>query len=250
VAVRYKEDIHELEGGQTGFGRVGGTRSGGNIPGGGIVTEVEWLSCTNPHAMLAFLRGKASERQLRLFACACCRDIWELITSELGRNAVEASEEYAAGRIRRKDLIERRAQAQRHESDLAHWAAMAASRPEVAAGWVAHLAADARDRPGIHRSYAPTAKPSPRQCQHLRDIFGPLPFRSVALDPAWLAWSGGTVVNLAQAINDGRRFGDLPILADALEEAGCTDADILVHLRSPGPHVRGCWALDLLTGRS
>jgi hypothetical protein len=214
------------------------------------VTESQWLKCTNPTPMLEFLRGKASDRKLRLFACACCRDIWELITSEASRNAVLASEEYADGRIRRKDLIEMRGRARRQESDLAQWAVMAVSRPEVAAGWVAHLAADAKDRPGIHRSYAPSRKPSPQQCHHLRDIFGPLPLCSVALDPAWLKWSSGTVIKLAQTIYDDRRFRDLPILADALEDASCDNADVLGHCRERNAvHVRGCWVVDLLIGK-
>jgi hypothetical protein len=67
--------------------------------------------------------------------------------------------------------------------------------------------------------------------------------------PVWLCWHGGTIPKLAQAIYDERAFDRLPVLADALEEAGCTDADLLGHLRGPGPHVRGCWALDLLLGK-
>jgi hypothetical protein len=51
-------------------------------------------------------------------------------------------------------------------------------------------------------------------------------------------------------ILDERAFGGLPILADAVEEAGCTDADILGHLRGPGAHYRGCWALDSLRGKA
>jgi hypothetical protein len=77
----------------------------------------------------------------------------------------------------------------------------------------------------------------------LRDIFGPLLFRHVAVQPSWLT---GDVITLARSIYEDRRFEDLPILADALEESGCTDPDILGHLRSPGPHVRGCWVVDLL----
>jgi hypothetical protein len=82
----------------------------------------------------------------------------------------------------------------------------------------------------------------------IRDIFGN-PFRPVAVDPDWLTWNGGTVPKLAQAIYDQRRFQDLPILADALEEAGCTNADILNHCRQPGEHVRGCWVVDLVLGK-
>jgi hypothetical protein len=68
----------------------------------------------------------------------------------------------------------------------------------------------------------------------------------VTITPAWVAWNEGTVVKLTQGIYDDRAFDRLPVLADALEEAGCTNAEILAHCREPGPHVRGCWALDLL----
>jgi hypothetical protein len=87
------------------------------------------------------------------------------------------------------------------------------------------------------------------QADLLRDVLGN-PFHPTECNPAWLAWNDGTVPKLAQAIYDERRFGDLPILADALEEAGCTDAAILDHCRGPGPHVRGCWVVDLLSERT
>lgn len=73
------------------------------------------------------------------------------------------------------------------------------------------------------------------------------PSLSLALNPSWLT---STVTQLAQAISDDRAFGRLPILADALEEAGCTNADVLTHCRQPGEHVRGCWVVDLLLGKS
>jgi hypothetical protein len=79
----------------------------------------------------------------------------------------------------------------------------------------------------------------------IRCIFGN-PFRPVALDPAWLT---PNVAALARAIYTNRRFADMPILADALEEAGCTNDDVLGHCRSGQEHVRGCWVVDLLTGR-
>jgi hypothetical protein len=82
------------------------------------------------------------------------------------------------------------------------------------------------------------------------------PFHPAALDPSWLSWNGGAVVKLAQAAYDQRLLpsgelvaGRLAILADALEDAGCTVTDILDHLRGRGPHVRGCWAVDLLLGK-
>jgi hypothetical protein len=84
----------------------------------------------------------------------------------------------------------------------------------------------------------------------LRDIVGN-PFRLPApIAPAVVAYNGGAARRLAEAIYDGRRFEDLPVLADLLEEAGCTDAALLGHLRGPGPHVVGCWAVDLVLGRS
>jgi hypothetical protein len=88
------------------------------------------------------------------------------------------------------------------------------------------------------------------QAKLLRDIFGPLPFRSIAVDPAWRVWNDGTVVRIARASYDEQAFDRLPILADALEEAGCDDADILAHCRQHGPHIRGCWVVDLILGLS
>ena len=82
----------------------------------------------------------------------------------------------------------------------------------------------------------------------LREIFGN-PFRWTLIDPGWLAWNDGTVPKLAHAIYDERAFDRMPILADALEDAGCNDADILRHCREPGEHVRGCWVIDLLLGK-
>ena len=87
----------------------------------------------------------------------------------------------------------------------------------------------------------------------IHDIFGN-PFRPTSINSAWLT---PTVSSLAQSAYDERIMPSgeldparLAVLSDALEEAGCVDANILNHLRSPGPHVRGCWAVDLLTGRS
>ncbi len=83
---------------------------------------------------------------------------------------------------------------------------------------------------------------SSMQCQILRDIFGN-PFRPVALDPRWLT---STVIDLARTIYEERVWERMPILADALMDAGCDSEEILNHCRGPGPHVRGCWVVDLL----
>lgn len=82
-----------------------------------------------------------------------------------------------------------------------------------------------------------------------RDFFGPLPFREICIDPDWLTWNDGTAVDLAHTIYEERRFEDMPVLGDALEEAGCENAEILDHCRSLDIHARGCWVLDLLLGK-
>jgi len=86
------------------------------------------------------------------------------------------------------------------------------------------------------------------QIRILYDIFGTT-FRPVLIDTDWLAWNSGYVKRLAQGFYDSRDFSAMLILADVLEDAGCTEAALLDHLRGPGPHVRGCWALDLLLGK-
>jgi hypothetical protein len=86
-------------------------------------------------------------------------------------------------------------------------------------------------------------------CDLIRDIIGN-PFRPVSLEPSWLTWNDGTVVKLAQGIYEDRAFDRLPILADALEEAGCDNTDILAHCRQPTEYVRGCWVVDTILGKT
>jgi hypothetical protein len=94
------------------------------------------------------------------------------------------------------------------------------------------------------------------QCDVVRDIFGN-PFAAAPqIDPAWLTWNNGTVKRLAEAAYQERLLPQgtldparLAVLADALEEAGCGHGELLGHLRGRGPHLRGCWAVDLLSGR-
>ncbi|VTR98013.1 Uncharacterized protein (Fragment) OS=uncultured bacterium PE=4 SV=1 [Gemmata massiliana] len=73
------------------------------------------------------------------------------------------------------------------------------------------------------------------------------PFRPVTFDSSWLT---STVSALAAGIYTESAFDRLPILADALQDAGCDNEDILTHFRSDGPHVKGCWALDLVLGKA
>jgi hypothetical protein len=115
-------------------------------------------------------------------------------------------------------------------------------RALTAVGQAAYCAANASDRVRLAASQG-------EEALLLRDVVGN-PFRPVAIEHAWLAWHGETIPRLAQGIYNDRAFELAPVLADALEEAGCTCEDILAHCRAPGPHVRGCWVLDLILGKA
>jgi hypothetical protein len=213
------------------------------------MTEREWMKMGDPEVGLRFLRRKASARKLRLFAVGCCRRVWGLLPEGPCRRAVEVAESYADGLATREQL--RRA-ALAVKADRANLGSPAASvtvhAPGGAARWASGWAAYTLRR--HTRNHADGQRERRQQCDLLRDLFGPVPFRPVAVDPTWLTWNDGAVASLAQAIYDERRFEEAPVLADALEDAGCGDAEILAHLRGGGVHVRGCWVVDSLLARS
>jgi len=221
------------------------------------MTEAEWNACTDPQAMLDFLWGKASDRKLRLFAVACCRRIWKLMLDERSRNAVEASERYAEGETDNQCLMSARYEAglaKQHTShpsraSTSNWrAANAAQDSTRDRGWHAAMNCVLESSRAInpHDTNHCDPREMPRQADLLRDLLGPSAFRSIVIDPASLT---STATSLARAIYTDRTFDRLPILADALEDSGCTNADILSHCRQPGEHCRGCWVLDLLLGK-
>jgi hypothetical protein len=216
------------------------------------MNETEWLECTDPGKMLEVLGDRASERKLRLLACAHCRRQMLDPLDPLDWAMVEVAERFADGEATWDDLSAARKAAKK--PPLFPGARRGESR---AAEWVA-----ARWQAGHAITWAPPwrGKPVPEyaarhaaykvQGAHLlREVFGN-PFRPAILDPAWLAWNGGAVRKVSQAIYDERRFAALPILADALEDAGCADTEVLTHCRGPGEHMRGCWVLDLLLGKA
>jgi hypothetical protein len=246
------------------------------------MTEAEWLRWTDPGRMLSYLYGRRlpiDQERFRLFALACCRQIWHLL-SPGSRGAVECLERCAwEGR---QELVKaRRLHAgDRNEAGQAMTAAAGADHKTQLDAWARNLASSvvwtaSRTAPSkaamAYREAAMAVgalekatafvpgqrEPRPdwraissaelaAQCDLLRDVFGN-PFRPVVFDPAWRT---PTVVALArqmgQARPDEREDAALPILADALQDAGCADAGLLGHLRGPGPHVLGCWALDLI----
>jgi hypothetical protein len=203
------------------------------------MTEAEWLECADPTPMLAFLRGKASDRKQRLFAVACSRRIWHLIDT-LGRAAVEAAEKFADGLVESTDMRAARLACQGAGGQAAWYPA--ATNPEIAAR---NTACSAQAGVASNAMLDSEAAERLAQAKFLRDIFGN-PFRPITLDCSWLT---PEVVRLAQKIYADRIFERLPLLADELANAGCVNAEILRHCRGPGPHVRGCWVVDLVLGK-
>jgi hypothetical protein len=206
------------------------------------MTEQEWLECTDPNPMLHFLRGKAGDRKVRLFCVACCRRIWPLLTHGRSRAMVNVLERFADGE---SDVAAVKAaeKARDLSPSRAARAACEAARDSWRTAWAAARAVK------IHWGEARWAAESKAQAAAIRDLLGPLPFRTSTIDPSWLRWHDGLPVSMARRMYESRDFSDMPVLADALEEAGCTDADILGHCRSGGEHVRGCWVVDLLLGK-
>lgn len=220
------------------------------------MTEAEWLACTDPTQMLEFLAGRASDRKLRLFACACCRRIWHLLTDSRLREIVQAAENFADG-IATEDAmrslwlgIVADSATQTVLPDAYHAVGGAAfGNREMPPGYGPDTWAVANTKHvgrKILRLSENREAELVAQCATLRCLFS-TPFRLTPTLPSIvLVWNDGTVVKLAQGISDDRAFDRLPVLADALEDAGCTDADILAHCRQDALHVRGCWVVDLL----
>ncbi len=212
--------------------------------------EAAFDRCTDPHAMLSFLtdRARLSERKARLVAAACCRRCWHLLVDERSRKAVEVAEQYADGAADRTARASAEADANRAAGGLRGRSWFVALAAKMATAGRIPLPAVIASTPSddLLRPEEIEARRC-GQADLLRDLIGPLPFRQVLFDPSWRT---PAVMALATVIYDDRRFEDLPILADALEEAGADDAEILGHLRQKEPsHVRGCWCLDLVIGK-
>jgi hypothetical protein len=230
------------------------------------MTEQEWLTCTNADPMIGFLfcsqDRKGSDRKELLFGCACARRVWDLLTDERSRTAVEVAERLADGLGSDKEVEAAcdgvkaaiiTAIKDHGQGSLEAWAACVLTHafgPPYMVSYQAIVLIDAL----AYWSGQEECRESDReeesaaQADLLRELFGN-PFRPVTIAPATLAWNSETIPKLAQDIYGSRAFDRLPILADALEEAGCTDADILGHCRLPGEHVPGCWVVDAILSK-
>ncbi len=257
--------------------------------------EATWLASADPMAMLSCATNHparvppsrpatlASDRKLRLFAVAACRQVWDKLTDPSSRRAVEIAGKYADGEATTEEL-----EAVQHavmgrlmsagEADINNLVAYATECYVRGMAWATQQIAERC------QSIVPPAT----QAALLHDIFGN-PHRpwkcQCDLDvnyrcewcyelSSWLRWNGRTVPRIAQRMYDSLDFRDMPILHDALLDAGCDVEDMLMHCRGEercwhksmpdmascpdcsagwrplrGPHVRGCWVVDLLLGK-
>ena len=194
-----------------------------------------WLGATRPYGMLEYLGPAATERKLRLLGVACCRRVFPHVPDGRLIAAVDLVERVADGLATPVELV------------AAHAAAEGADRHVLGPDFPLTQTPVAIDSVlGWCASSAHHRDERRRQCDLIRDIFGN-PFRPVAFAPEWRT---DTAVSLARGMYEPREFSALPILADALQDAGCDNDDILNHCRGEGPHVRGCWVVDLVLGLS
>ena len=271
------------------------------------MTEEQWLSCTDPIRMVEFLRGnptsedtvtwwnsrrqfeeasQGNDRQFRLFACACCRRIWDRIPAACNRDAVAAVEDYLDGRLSGQALerafvassaVEYREDGSRR-SEPGYWIVKdlgrgfykmtAAASALLIASQVICMADEEYGREAGHvfnscfyaaagvflsRFHWPLPLPTAveaecaAQAALLRCLFGN-PVRSVTIEPRWRT---ANVVDLAHAIYQGNEFSpsQMAVLADALLDAGAA-GELAEHCRNDGPHIKGCWVVDLILGKA
>jgi hypothetical protein len=207
---------------------------------GPILTEEHWLTSGDPTEMANFLGERGSPRRWQLFACHCCWRILPLL-DDRGRDAVRLAEQLAEGRpTTRGEVREALAEVLMAVLEATR---MGFNLRDVHAAMAAEAALSAPRRAFFHVRNAVGAAhgaETATQCDLFRELFGN-PFRPFVFDPAWRT---PLVLTIASQAYQREEFADLPVLADALEDAGCDDRNLLAHLRAATPHHRGCWALD------
>jgi hypothetical protein len=217
-----------------------------------LMTEAEWLARDAPFPMIEFLGELASERKRRLFCCACCRCLWPSELSVGGMpNLLAFNEARADGLLDASEVAEAwnvkgtNLEAWAERLDSAHQVQPHEPRPYRAVFAAAWAIADDVSTAVDGLICVANSDEEAVQASIVRDIFGN-PFRSVPFSPDWRT---DTTVSLARQMYEARDFSAMPILADALQDAGCEDEAILNHCRNNGQHVRGCWVVDLSLGR-
>jgi hypothetical protein len=221
------------------------------------MSEAEWLACTDPEMVLAIASELISNRKLRLVAVGCWSHLPPLPNSAEWREAVQVAERYADGAAEPTELAALTARripirdTQRHNAQPADVRMLSIGLERLvqandcsAADIAVHYAT------GLRSSFA--RGPFYRHPENIPTVLGIIrciagnPFCPVVLSPDWVS---STVVSLAEGIYQDRAFDRLPILADALQDTGCENEEVLAHCRNEGPHVRGCWVVDRLLGK-
>jgi hypothetical protein len=236
-----------------------------------IKTEKAWLGSTTPQSLLLTLKGKRMRRQRRLVGVALCRRLLEEMVDPESRHAIEVAERYAdcladAGELHDAYRAAQRVATRRVEAcqtaaaseagrAWSVWRLAYAAQLTCAPSGLSDVAGELMKR-ALRLGSEQDEQERKAQCTRIRDIFGNPFSLQPTIDSTWLSWNEGIIPKLAQAIYDERELpagtldgSRLLILADALEEAGCTNGDILDHCRRLDEHVRGCWVIDLLLGK-
>ncbi len=204
------------------------------------MTEAEWRACRDPRQMLDYHRMKEDPRRLRLLAAACVRRIVPADAAPLAFEVLDVVERYADGAADRAEFLVARKAVRKAGKD--------GPPNQIVLRALRGLTGDAMEgMTGTISNIRPVTGPDggAAECGLIRCLFGN-PYRPTAFDPAWLT---STVLALARGIYDEWAFDRMPILADALQDAGCDEAEILGHCRGGEPHARGCWVVDGLLGR-
>ena len=223
------------------------------------MTEAEWEQCLSRRLLLQFIEDQASERKLRLWAIACCRQRWDLFSDKSHRKLIEAAEQYADGTGTSDDL--KRLVRPFEYSWTKNWPskegvyvasavvplACSDAFTSVKALTVAESISNAVSvQMGDYiTEFSESEREVFPQITAIHDIVGN-PFYPEAVEQGWLT---DTVVQLARVMYESRDFSAMPILADALQDAGCDNHIILNHCQGRWPHVRGCWVVDLILGK-
>ena len=213
-----------------------------------IHCEEHWLNCRKPERMIEFLGERGSSRRWHLFACACCWRILPLLTDDRSLHAVGVAERLAEGQVEPSAVRDAREMAELARIEA--WQAF--YRPGVQHNLSALAAASCcLGSPRQTWKHAADATPAGgleerrSQCQLLRELFGN-PFRPFVFDPGW---NTPAVASIAAQIYEREAWEDMPVLGDALEDAGCGHEEALRHCRGKDVHMRGCWVLDEILGK-
>jgi hypothetical protein len=214
------------------------------------MSRARWSSCTDPLQILDWVGAATTDRKLRLFMTAYCRLMWRHahpFQSDDSYYALIVADRFVEGEATKKEL------------DKAYFGGADDNAAYMPGCWgIYSLACLATVDDGLaarYREYLEGLEPDidemgqlPKQCKILRDVFAN-PFRPVNIDVAEVC-SKTRARKDAESMYESREFSELPALGALLARAGCTDPQILKHCASKGPHVRGCWVVDLILGKA